>query len=218
MTRLISRSAYIFDYQQISGCILVGTTEAVTAATTSHAQLRSVFTLLVIEPLPLDDVQELLVARYRFLRQHANKRPTPPVTDQVVAGLYQLFRGDLRGLLKALEEGVALIIGMGNKPGASLTMKDLGPALQHRYEALLNASISNARFTQISAWAAKLGEDATPSQDELVRLWRVSQAAVSQALKDLGQAGCVVQLARQRGVTRYALSGVSRLVFQGAAQ
>jgi hypothetical protein len=193
--------------------LLVGTTEAVAAATTSHAQLRSVFTVLIIEPLPLTDVKKLLLARYRFLRHQPNKRAVSPVSDEALAALYELFRGDLRGLLKALEEGVALVVGVGNKPGTSLTMTDLGPALEHRYRSLLEATVSSTRLAQVTTWANKLGAVATPSQEELVKLWRVSQAAVSQALKDLVRTGCVVPLPRH-GLIRYALGGVCRLVFQ----
>jgi hypothetical protein len=192
--------------------ILVGTTEAVTTATTSHAQLRSVFTLLVLDSLPLQDVQKLLAARYRHLRQHTNKRPIPPVSEAAVETLYPLFRGDLRGLLKALEEGATLLVGVAS-PGSSLTMHELAPALQQRYASLLAASLSATRFQQMTNWAEKLGCNAMPTQDDLKKLWKVSQAAVSVALKDLIQAGCVVTLPKQ-GVMRYALTGVSQLAFQ----
>jgi hypothetical protein len=191
--------------------ILVGTSDAVTTATTSHAQLRSVFTLQVLEPLPLADVQRLLAARYRHLRLHANKRPLPPVADEVVSSLYPMFRGDLRGLLKALEEGVTLLVGIGKAPGSPLTMTELEPALQQRYESLLRATLSTTRLQQLTTWATKLGCDATPTQEELKKTWKMSQAAVSQALKDLIQAGCVVALPKQ-GPMKYALSGVSLLV------
>jgi hypothetical protein len=111
--------------------ILVGTTDSVTAVVNSHAQLRSVFTLVVLDALPLDDVQALLAARYQHLA--IKKRGTPPVAPDAVAALYPLFRGDLRGLLKALEEGVGLLVGVvGTKPGASLSLAELRPSLQRR--------------------------------------------------------------------------------------
>lgn len=195
--------------------LLVGTIEAVTAATASHAQLRSVFTLSVLEPLPLEDVQALLAARYQHLRLHPNKRATPPVAADAVATLYPLFRGDLRGLFKAIEEGVNLLVGISQgKPGASLRIDELGPGLQRRYQALLAASLSTTRLEQVAAWATKLGADAKPTQDELKRTWKVSQPGVSQALTDLVDAGCVLPLPKQiAGPTRYVLTGVSRLAF-----
>ena len=195
--------------------LLVGTTEAVTAATSSHPQLRSVFTMSILEALPLADVQDLLAARYRHLRLHQSKRATPPIAPDAVADLYPLFRGDLRGLFKALEEGVNLLVGISEtKPGMSLTMRDVGPGLQRRYQTLLAASLSTTRHEQLATWATKLGLDSTPTQDELKRAWKVSQPGVSQTLKDLAEAGTVVVLPKQQpGPTRYALSGASRLAF-----
>lgn len=195
--------------------LLVGTTEAVTAATVAHAQLRSVFTISALEPLPLEDVQELLTARYRHLRVRTNKRITPPVTPEAVAALYPLFRGDLRGLLKALEEGVNLLVGLtGNAPGTSLTDHELGPGLQRRYQALLAATVSTARLDQLTLWASSLGADATPTQDDLKRVWKVSQSGVSQALKDLIDAGYALVLPKHGpGPIQYTLTGASQLAF-----
>jgi hypothetical protein len=195
--------------------LLVGTTEAVTAATTSHAQLRSVFTVTALEPLPLSDVQELLTARYRHLRLRPNARVTPPVTEEAVAALYPLFRGDLRGLFKALEEGVNLLIGVtSTKPGSSLHVDELSPGLERRYQALLAATLSPTRAEQVEVWVTELGVDATPAQDELKKVWKVSQSGVSQALKDLIQCGSALALPKTGpGVVRYALSGASRLAF-----
>ena len=193
--------------------ILVGTTEAVTAATTSHAQLRRVFTLSIIEPLPSSDVRRLLAARYEHLRHDEERPVVSPVEDSVVTTLYPFFRGDLRGLLKALEEGVNQLVGVGSSPGTSLGMKDLSPVLKQRYESLIAATVSSVRLGQLRTWAAELGTSATPSQEDLKSLWKVSQAAVSTALKDLIAAGCVVALPRE-SVSTYSLSGASRLALQ----
>ncbi len=108
--------------------LLVGTAEAVTAATTAHQQLRSVFSLLTLEAMPLEDVQALLAARYRHLVLDARRAPTPPAAPDAVATLYPLFHGDLRGLLKALEEGVSLLVGLvGDAPGAPVALRPCGP-------------------------------------------------------------------------------------------
>jgi hypothetical protein len=74
--------------------------------------------------------------------------------------------------------------------------------------------MSIARQRQLATWAQKLGPRSTPTQEVLKKTWRVSQPGVSQALKDLAQAGCVVVLPRNGNEpTTYALSGASRLVF-----
>lgn len=194
--------------------LLVGTAEAVTSATTAHQQLRSVFSLLTLDPMPLDDVQALLAARYRHLAL-GGRHPTPPAAPEAVAALYPLFQGDLRGLLKALEEGVSLLVGLvGDAPGASVSLEAMRPALQRRYGDLLARTLSPARQRQLTAWAEELGPAATPTQEQLRKLWKVKQPSVSQALADLGRAGYVGPRAR-RGAepTAYALTGASRLIF-----
>jgi hypothetical protein len=195
--------------------LLVGTTEAVTGATTAHAQLRTVFSLLVLDAMPELDVQTLLEARYRHLVRDISRPATPPVAPTAVAALYPLFRGDLRGLFKALEEGVTLLVGLvGDAPGASLPVDALRPALQQRYADLLVQTLSPTRQRQLMAWTRELGPEATPTQDELRRLWKLSQPAVSQAVHDLSRAGYAGPLPRcGADATAYALMGSSRLIF-----
>ena len=195
--------------------LLVGTTEAVTAATTAHAQLRTVFSLLTLEAMPEPDVQALLDARYRHLVRDVSRPATPPVAPAAVAALYPLFRGDLRGLFKALEEGVTLLVGLvGDAPGASLQVDALRPALQRRYADLLAQTLSPTRQRQLTAWARELGPEASPTQEKLRRLWKLSQPAVSQALRDLDRAGYAGPLPRCGAeATAYALMGSSRLIF-----
>jgi hypothetical protein len=195
--------------------MLVGTVDAVTGAALAHPQLRSVFTLQVIHPMPVTDLQALLAARYRHLVLDPKRGVTNPVTRDAVAALYGVFRGDLRGVLKALDEGVGTLVGLvGPRANSSLAERDLRPALGHRYAAELTSALSPARARQLSAWALKLGTDATPHQERLTRLWRVSQAAVSQTLRDLIRAGYVLPLAREGSAPAcYALAGPARLVF-----
>lgn len=195
--------------------ILVGTAEAVAATIMTHAQIRSVFSLQSLGPLPVADVQALLEARYQHLALEPEEPVRPPVTRPTVARLYSLFQGDLRGLLKALEEGVSLLIGVvGKRPGAPIPLAALRQVLQARYADLLAQTLTGARQRQLQQWAESLGATATPTQDKLKTLWGVSQPAVSQSLADLGRAGYVVTLQR-RGLEpgTYAFTGASRLIF-----
>jgi hypothetical protein len=195
--------------------ILVGTTEAIGSTITTHAQIRSVFSLQTLGPLPVADVQALLAARYTHLALRKGAPVSPPVTPSTVAKIYSLFHGDLRGLLKALEEGVSLLVGVvGKHPGAPIPLSSLRKALQTLYADILAQVLSRARQRQLQQWAESLGTTATPTQDELRTLWRVSQPAVSHALADLVGAGYVLPLQRH-GVQpgTYALTGASRLVF-----
>jgi DNA-binding transcriptional ArsR family regulator len=195
--------------------LLVGTGEAVTATCMAHPQLRSVVSLVGVEAMPVTDVQALLAARYRHLVLDPAQPVLPPVAPRTVAQIYSLFRGDLRGLLKALEEGVSLLAGLvGKRAGAPIPLGALREALQQRYASLLAQAVGEARQRQLARWAESLGPRAAPTQQILRGLWGISQPAVSQALAELGAAGYVVARPR-RGLepTTYALTGPSRLIF-----
>ena len=193
--------------------LLVGTTDAVMTVTATHAQVRSVFTTpIVLDALPIADVEALLTARYRHLRLSPRIPPVAPVAPQAVKALYPLFRGDLRSLLKALEEGAAMLMGVSGKAGGSIAHADLRPALKQRYAGMIE-HLTSARRRQLLAWA-NAGPAAEYEQKALQRLWRVSQPAVSAALVDLGREGYVGALPRAgASATRYALTGMSRLIF-----
>jgi hypothetical protein len=181
--------------------------------TGTHPQVRSVFTTpITLQPLSIRDVQALLDARYHHLALDASRTVVQPVAPKAVAALYPLFRGDLRALFKVLEEGAMLLVGVAAKPGASIPLAELEPALRQRYAAIM-ANIDARRQRQLRAWALK-NPATEQTQTSLVALWKVSQPAVSGAIAALEQDGFVVSLNR-RGAepTRYALSGVSRLVF-----
>ena len=192
--------------------VLAGSADAVATVVGTHAQVRHVFsTPVALEPLAIREVQSLLAARYHHLALGA-KKAVPPVGTRAVAELYPLFRGDLRALFKVLEEGAMLLMGVLGKPGVSIPLHELEPALRQRFAAVIG-NIDSRRQRQLRAWALK-DPAAVHTQKSLVKLWKVSQPAVSGAVAALEQDGFVVALAR-RGAdpTRYALSGVSRLVF-----
>lgn len=195
--------------------MLVGTAEAIASTVMAHPQIRSVFSITTLRPLPVSDVQELLAERYRFLASDGAAKVKPPVSRSTVAELYALFRGDLRGLFKALEEGVSALAGLvGKRPGAPVPLADLSAVLRVRYRDILAQTMSTARQQQLQTWAAKLGSTATPTQEELATLWKVKQPAVSTALTSLAEPGYVVPLLRE-GLEpgRYALAGTSRIIF-----
>ena len=144
--------------------LLVGTTDAVMTVTGTHAQVRSVFTTpIVLEPLPIADVEALLAARYGHLRLDAAQPFVAPVAPQAVKALYPLFRGDLRSLLKALEEGASLLMGVSGKAGGSIPLAELRPVLKQRYAGLLE-HLKQARRDQLLAWVQTAGPAAAYDQ------------------------------------------------------
>lgn len=194
--------------------VLAGTTEAVLTVTGAHAQIRSVFaTPLTLDALPVSELQKLLSARYKHLALASSRTPVAPVAPvapAAVAALYPLFRGDLRSLFKALEEGAMLLIGVGAKPGSAIPLSELLPALKQRYSVLLN-NLDARRQAQLTRWAKHPASEQT--QKSLMTLWQVTQPAVSTALVALERDGFVVSMPKRGSATQYALSGASRLIF-----
>ncbi len=196
--------------------IAVGTTDAVAAVTGGHPQLRSIFaTPLLLDPMTPTAIDLLLGARYAHLALDRTQSVTSPVTSGAVRSLARVFRGDLRGLLKALEEGTSMLLGIGRgAPGTPLTEREVLPVLQQRYSQLLAAELDPRRIELLKRWAA-VDRVSEHTQESLQRLWRYkSQGAVSKALRDLIGSGYVEPLPR-RGASpmKYVLTGASRLVF-----
>lgn len=199
--------------------VVVGATDAVNTVVNMHAQVRTTFSTLVLEPLAIADVHQMLTERYAHLA--LNDRPVvPPVSREAVEALYHLFGGDLRGLLKALDDGVTPLIGLtgtesaaGAAPVRPLAIQELRPVLQQRYSAHLASVPEQNRVQQLTRWGTT-APGKVHTQKSLKELWGVSQAAVSGALAFLTQQGYVTASPRAGAEpTRYALSGVSRLIF-----
>lgn len=199
--------------------VMVGTTDAVNTVVNTHAQVRTVFSTLLLGPLEVEEVHRLLAGRYAHLALEG-RTPVAPVADAAVEALYGLFGGDLRGLLKALEDGATPLIGIAGTPPPDdpspvrpLTTEELRPVLQQRYSAHLASLPEQSRVQQLTKWGTS-APDKLQTQKSLRVLWNVSQAAVSQALSFLTQQGYVLALPRNGAdPTQYALSGVSRLIF-----
>lgn len=203
--------------------VLVGTTAAVQAIVQPHAQVRSIVDTLLIGPLTIAEVHRLLAARAQHLRLDPKRPVVPPVDDESVSALYELYRGDLRGLLKALDDGVGQLIGIeglrrstGRGSTAAvrpLTIDELRPTLHDRYLAELLQLPDRARVEQLTRWGETAPARAM-TQKSLTRLWKISQGAVSAALAWFVERGFVVALPRKgTQPIDYVLSGSSRLMF-----
>lgn len=194
--------------------IVVGTTDAVRTVVQSHTQVRSVFSdPVVLEPLALDAVHQLLEARYRTLPLDPQQPVQAPVEPVVIDALHGLFRGDLRGLLKALEDGITALLGLTVASGgaAPVGLADLTLVLRRRYRLELQEQLGSTLWQRLEAWGARDGQ-AVMTQAELVALWGIKQPSVSQALQHLIGAGAVDVLPRRGGdPLQYLLTGATRL-------
>ena len=193
--------------------LIVGTTDAVSLAVNTHAQVRSIVSTLLLSPLTIDEVHRLLRARYDHLRVNPTRPAVPPVDDAAVTTLYEFFGGDLRGLLKALEDGVIPLIGLQDATPRPLGIQELRPVLQQRYAAELAALPEQTRVTQLTAWGTT-APASFQTQKSLAKLWKLSQGPVSIALGYFVRQGYVIALPREgTRPIQYVLSGVSRLIF-----
>jgi hypothetical protein len=194
--------------------IVVGTIDAVRTVVQSHTQVRSVFSdPIVLEPLPLDQVQLLLEHRYDALRLDPARPRRPPVTAAVIAQLYELFRGDLRGMLKALEDGIPVLLGLapGGQEAEPVDLEDLLVLLRQRNAVELEEQLGAGLWERLQAWADD-DPAAARTQAELVGLWGIKQPSVSQTLQALVEAGAAEALPRRgREAIRYLLTGTARL-------
>ena len=214
--------------------ILVGTTDAVIDVVNSHAQVRNVFRApLMLEALSLPEVHALLRVRYDSWRQRPAQPATAPVEDAAVVRLFEVFQGDLRGLLKALDDGVEECIGLSGsgyalplKPqaGVSLTaqtakatvppvsLSELARALEARYSAVMRSELEELRATQLSQWM-EAEPASVRTQKDLMDMWELSQGTVSVVLTNMVEAGYVITRPRQgKSAIQYALSGKSRII------
>jgi energy-coupling factor transporter ATP-binding protein EcfA2 len=200
--------------------VLVGTTDAVNDVLDSHAQVRNVFRApLLLEPLSLTEVHGLLRARYERWRLRDDRPARPPIEGAAVDRLFEVFQGDLRGLLKALDDGVEECIGLGasvhtgtdGAPVPPVGLSELSRALQTRYAAVMRSELDDARIEQLVTWAADPGTART--QRDLAETWELSQGTVSTALATLVQTGYAVAHPRQGNAPiQYTLSGKSRII------
>jgi hypothetical protein len=203
--------------------ILVGTTDAVNLVVNTHSQVRNTFSTLILESFEIEDVHKMLAARYAHLRLDPAKPVVSPADPDAVASLYELFRGDLRGLLKALDDGVDPLLGVlptgapgAPSPGSAvrpLTMAEIRVLLHQRYSAFLHSLPDQARIGYLTKWGEK-APDSAQTQKSLMKLWGLTQGAVSMGLSYLVRQGLVVASPRSgANPTQYVLSGVSRLIF-----
>jgi hypothetical protein len=109
----------------------------------------------------------------------------------VVNRLHVMFRGDLRGLVKALE--------------------DLQLTLRQCNQTELQEQLGETAWDRLLAWA-QVDAASVQTQAELVELWQVRQPTVSQTLQPLMEAGAVEALPRRgREAIRYLMTGTARL-------
>ena len=204
--------------------IVVGTTDAVCTAVLHHDQVRSVFSEpLVLDPLSLAEVEHLLRKRYKALQLDDSGPQPAPVDAAVIQELHGLFRGDLRAMLRALEDGVVELLIADQQQtnasgGRSPISRDALLKVLHQLYQELKQQLGSTTWKRLEAWSAK---DAAVSQTrkQLQKIWKLSQPAVSRILQDPGIAVAVEALPRHgKDPIQYLLTGAARLALLDPAE
>jgi len=190
--------------------LLVGTPDAVREIVSPHAQLRSVFGIgRPLEPLSGEAFQALLARRYTHLRSDPDQEVRPPVAHDATRELYDAFRGDLRGTLRALDAAAHELIGLTDPPGAPIEAPQLMAVLRPMLAAEAAAALSG---TLLEYFHKLRTLDGIFTQKDLMDRWKLSQGAVSQNLRELQRLGYVQEERREGRQVLYRLTGPSRLV------
>jgi len=204
------------DYFLVPGLhLLLGATPEFHSRILSvHAQVRSVFPPpVILAPMNLEDVQELLQRRLDHLRI-GQQKVTPPVTPELVEQLHALFRGDLRGMLGALEEACYQTLGALHP--APLNIEEALPVLAPLYRGQLESELSQAELAHLEGLAT-LGEMDFRQADVIDHL-RLSQGRVSTLFSRLEQAQAILPV-RSEGRSQYfAIAGRARLALSFRAE
>jgi predicted transcriptional regulator len=131
------------------------------------------------------------------------------VDHDAAAEVYRVYRGDLRGTLRALDEATQELIGYTGRPGAPINANELFgvlvPMLQAEADSTLGETLQD-RFYALR----DLGGEIT--QKDLMDVWDVTQAPVSASVRELQRLGYVHETRREGRRIWYALTGPARLV------
>lgn len=202
------RDVFLFEGYHF---LLVGTPEPVRAIISPHAQLRSVFGISrALDPLSPDEFQRLLARRYTHLRLLAADEVRPPVAHDVAGEIYRLYRGDVRGTLRALDAAAHELVGYTDPPGSPIQRTQLMDVLVPMLRAEAEVSLSETLLDYLYG-LRELG-DVLFTQKDLMTLWDLAQPTVSINLKELQRLGYVEEYGREGRLVRYGLTGSARLV------
>ncbi|MEW6744200.1 MAG: AAA family ATPase [Planctomycetota bacterium] len=201
----------IRDYLLIPGLhyILAGTSGLQREVLGHFPQVGSIFPdPISLEPLDMETTLKLLKKRYQHLRL-GNARLIPPVEEAAVRSLHEAYRGDLRGMLNALNDAAEAVLGTGRP--LPMNLERILPSLQPSYRARLERDLTATTFEQLEK-VARLGHESF-RQTDLTEPLALSAGRVNQVFREWLSAGAV-RLVETRGRSKYyTLAGYARIAF-----
>ncbi|MCY4174134.1 MAG: AAA family ATPase [Cyanobacteria bacterium MAG CAR3_bin_5] len=208
--RDIRDSAVMLDGLHV---IVVGATDAVRTVVNRHPQIRSVFSNpMILKELTLSNVYKLLNNRYQALQIDANQSFREPVEDSVVEKLYDIFRGDLRGMFKSLEDGMqTLLLDMAEDVALPASLDDLLLVLRKQNREELKEELGPTSWRRILQWAMA-DSGSIQTRTTLSGIWDLDIEEVSETMKKLVNSDTVEALPkRPECESEYLLTGKARL-------
>lgn len=199
--------------------IVAGTDGAVREVISTQPQLRSVFGVPeIVSPLEPQEVQDLLRRRYEHLKINKDEPVPPFVTEESLTELYQLFQGDLRSTLQALEEAAKRLAPLTEHPTDPMDEQALRRVLRNVYQQMVRARLDETALRHAERLAASVGHDPFTRADLAQAIGRTDRQARS-ILADL-QTNEIVQSVGQeevegpgRPAELFALTGTALLAF-----
>jgi hypothetical protein len=163
---------------------------------------------LPLEPLSLEDVFEVLSARYRFLSIEGSS-VVQPVADELVEELYEVHRGDLRNVLRDLRRSVQSVDPVEAEP---VIPAQALPLLEDAHFGRLDNQLTREHWKTLKA----LDDEGEARQVDLAENIEVGKPTMSRRFTKFEEMG-VVDLERIEGPSKfYRLPGNTRLALRGA--
>ena len=199
------------DYFLVPGIhIVLGATDGFSGGVlATHAQVRSIFPPpTCLAPLAFDDLRLLLRKRIEHLAIEGMESLLP-VTPDLLRAMFDLFRGDLRGMFSALEESCLRTLGALRPEPLGVDEARLALAPLSRRQLL--SELSRAEADHLAQLAQlQLSEF---RQADVIEPLGLSQGRTSTLLSSLERAQAIVPTRREGRSQFFALGGRARLVF-----
>ena len=193
--------------------IIVGPTSAVQTVINRHPQIKNIFSrTMYLKELALQDVHKLLENRYKALRIDTNQPFRSPVDDSIINYLYKFFRGDLRAMLKSLEDVITDLMSNDiDDVALPICLNKFLSAIKALHQEELEENLTPINWERILTWA-KQSSEATQTRESLSKIWGVPKTKVPAIMKELIAASAVEVLPdRVDRTIQYLLTNNARL-------
>lgn len=193
--------------------IIVSPTSAIQTIINRHLQIKNIFSRTIyLKELALQDVHELLENRYKALRIDTSQPFQNPIDDSIINYLYKFFRGDLRVMLKSLEDVITILMSNDiDNVVLPISLSEFLSTIKALNLEELEENLTPINWVRIVTWSNQSSE-ATQTRESLSAIWDVPKTKVPAIMKELIAAGTVEVLPdRVDRMIEYLLTNNARL-------